>query len=59
MEAMLKIKCPNCIKGVLFAIDNSVKNGKIEGKCQWCGAICTYNVEKQKYETIIPKNTIK
>lgn len=58
METMNKVKCPNCVKGVLFAVDNSVICGKIEGKCSWCGAIVTYNVETKQYETIKTKNNL-
>jgi len=52
---MKKIRCQNCPKGILFAIDDKATSGKLEGKCSWCKAIYIYDLETGEYE-LVSKN---
>lgn len=59
METMNKVKCPVCPKGILFAVDNSVNCGKIEGKCGWCSTIAIYDTETKEYKIVSTKGKVK
>lgn len=59
METMNKIYCPNCDKWILFAIDNSMKYGKIESVCKYCRTKSVYDIQTQKFEIRQNKLTTK